>query len=83
MTFIGILQGEIASLNGILKVENYDIACYLFNCYLLIYLFIAKTLEKPSFKRPCFNEVHSFDNNFKHSIKVTTEVLRSQRLTRY
>ena len=29
MTFIGILQGEVASLNGILKVENYHIACYL------------------------------------------------------
>ena len=83
MTFIGILQREIASLNGILKVENYHIACYLFNCYLLIYLFIAKVLEKPSFKWPCFNKVHSFGNNFKQSIRVITELLRSQRLTVY
>ena len=29
MTFIGILQGEIVSLNAILKVKNYHIACYL------------------------------------------------------
>ena len=29
MTFISVLEGEIASLNGVLKVENYHIACYL------------------------------------------------------
>ena len=29
MTFIDILQREILSLNGILKVDNYHIACYL------------------------------------------------------
>ena len=30
--------------------------------------FIAMKLEKTSFKRPCFNEVHS-SHNFKHSVK--------------
>ena len=29
ITLLGILQGESASLNGILKVENYHIARYL------------------------------------------------------
>ena len=36
--------------------------------FVLCSYFIAKMLEKPSFKQPCFNEIHSFDNNFKHSI---------------